>query len=150
MANPLVFFPQLMAALFTPDINSIPPDMKRLVVPGSREQLDLDGSRRQHQGADDDQRHVVRPVHQRCRMFNKIPLPMGKEAADHGRGYHITPGRPRPPRLLPADQRVLQRAWFDKWLKGIDNRIDSKFLARDALPDGQQMDHRAELPSAGR
>lgn len=41
-----------------------------------------------------------------------------------GTGYHVTPGADmggpgEPPRI-----DVLQRAWFDKWLKGIDNGID--------------------------
>ncbi|WP_084654648.1 CocE/NonD family hydrolase [Nocardia altamirensis] len=58
------------------------------------------------------------------KAFNKIPLPPEQKKLIMGNGYHATPlgrnGEPgKPPRL-----DVLQRAWFDKWLKGIDNGID--------------------------
>jgi putative CocE/NonD family hydrolase len=125
LANPLVFFPQLMAALFTPDINSIPPDMKRLVVPGSRERLDwMDHA---------DNIKVPTMINgmwfdlftnSEVRMFNKIPLPMGKKQLIMGEGYHITPGHDHGRPGTPPRINVLQRAWFDKWLKGIDNGID--------------------------
>ncbi|RDI66317.1 CocE/NonD family hydrolase [Nocardia pseudobrasiliensis] len=57
--------------------------------------------------------------------FNAIPLPLEQKKLIMGDGYHSGlglggfghPGMP--PRL-----DVLQRAWFDKWLKGIDNGID--------------------------
>ncbi len=58
------------------------------------------------------------------KAFEQIPLSSDKKKLMMGNGYHITPlarhGEPgTPPRL-----DVLQRAWFDKWLKGIDNGID--------------------------
>ncbi|WP_280481035.1 CocE/NonD family hydrolase [Nocardia cyriacigeorgica] len=58
------------------------------------------------------------------KAFNNIPLPPEQKKLLMGDGYHGTPlgrnGEPgTPPRL-----DVLQRAWFDKWLKGIDNGID--------------------------
>lgn len=57
--------------------------------------------------------------------FNAIPLPEEQKKLIMGDGYHIgsgvggfgSPGMP--PRL-----DVLQRAWFDHWLRGIDNGID--------------------------
>ncbi|WP_225731447.1 MULTISPECIES: CocE/NonD family hydrolase [unclassified Nocardia] len=57
--------------------------------------------------------------------FNGIPLPETQKKLIMGDGYHSGTGvggfgHPgMPPRL-----DVLQRAWFDKWLKGIDNGID--------------------------
>ncbi|QIS18679.1 CocE/NonD family hydrolase [Nocardia terpenica] len=57
--------------------------------------------------------------------FDKIPLPPTQKKIIMGDGYHSGAGvggfgHPGyPPRL-----DVLQRAWFDKWLKGIDNGID--------------------------
>ncbi|NQE92470.1 CocE/NonD family hydrolase [Nocardia terpenica] len=57
--------------------------------------------------------------------FNAMPLPPEQKKLIMGDGYHIGSGvagfgKPgMPPRL-----DVLQRAWFDKWLKGIDNGID--------------------------
>ncbi|MFF2554580.1 CocE/NonD family hydrolase [Nocardia sp. NPDC058058] len=58
------------------------------------------------------------------KAFNNIQLPSSQKKLIMGDGYHATPlgrnGQPgTPPRL-----DVLQRAWFDKWLKGIDNGID--------------------------
>lgn len=57
-------------------------------------------------------------------IYNAIKAPPGRKKLLMGNTYHVTGGadmgRPgTPPRL-----DVLQRAWFDKWLKGIDNGID--------------------------
>ncbi|MFF2554512.1 CocE/NonD family hydrolase [Nocardia sp. NPDC058058] len=57
--------------------------------------------------------------------FEKLPLPAEQKKLIMGDGYHTGGGLAgfghpgMPPRL-----DVLQRAWFDKWLKGIDNGID--------------------------
>ncbi|MFI6172470.1 CocE/NonD family hydrolase [Nocardia sp. NPDC051052] len=57
--------------------------------------------------------------------FNAIPLPGEQKKLIMGDGYHVGSGvagfgKPgMPPRL-----DVLQRAWFDHWLRGIDNGID--------------------------
>ncbi|MVU82995.1 CocE/NonD family hydrolase [Nocardia sp. ET3-3] len=57
--------------------------------------------------------------------FNSIPLPEEQKKLVMGDGYHLGTGvagfgHPgMPPRL-----DVLQRAWFDHWLRGIDNGID--------------------------
>ncbi|MFW0789391.1 CocE/NonD family hydrolase [Gordonia sp. CPCC 205333] len=57
--------------------------------------------------------------------FNSIPLSTDKKKLIMGDGYHVGAGyagfgqRNMPPRL-----DVLQRAWFDHWLRGIDNGID--------------------------
>lgn len=58
------------------------------------------------------------------RIHRRISMPDGMFQVIIDEGYHGSPGsqlgRPDgPPRL-----DVLQRAWFDKWLKGIDNGID--------------------------
>ncbi|MGW4354713.1 CocE/NonD family hydrolase [Nocardia sp. NPDC004582] len=58
------------------------------------------------------------------KIYNQIPLPPGQKQLLMGNTYHVTSGADvnrvgAPPRL-----DVLQRAWFDKWLKGIDNGID--------------------------
>ncbi|MFE5283438.1 CocE/NonD family hydrolase [Nocardia sp. NPDC056611] len=59
------------------------------------------------------------------KIYNQIPLPPGQKQLLMGNTYHVTSGADvnrvgAPPRL-----DVLQRAWFDKWLKGIDNGIDA-------------------------
>ncbi|MFE9575047.1 CocE/NonD family hydrolase [Nocardia sp. NPDC006044] len=57
--------------------------------------------------------------------FNAIPLPNQQKKLIMGDGYHTGTGLAgfghpgMPPRL-----NVLQRAWFDHWLRGIDNGIE--------------------------
>ncbi|RDI68825.1 CocE/NonD family hydrolase [Nocardia pseudobrasiliensis] len=59
------------------------------------------------------------------KIYNKIPLPPGHKQLLMGGTYHITPGNEYGDPGLPPRVDVLQRAWFDKWLKGIDNGIDT-------------------------
>ena len=124
--DPLTFYPELMAALTTPDIPSIPPYLKDLLRTGSEPR----------QSWQDHAERITTPTfiyggwfdlftNSEVRMYNKIPLSPGRKQLVMGDGYHMTigggQGRPgTPPRL-----DVLQKAWFDKWLKGIDNGIDS-------------------------
>ncbi|NMO03431.1 CocE/NonD family hydrolase [Gordonia sp. TBRC 11910] len=126
ISDPLVFFPQLFQALFAPDIRSIPPELKRLLVNNSQE-------RRSWQ---DHAERITTPTmiyggwfdlftNSEVRMYNKIPLPPGRKQLIMGETYHMTPGMDfgengNPPRL-----DVLAKAWYDKWLKGIDNGIDT-------------------------
>lgn len=54
-------------------------------------------------------------------IYQRIQAPAGHKQLLMGNAYHINPGADfgepgNPPRL-----DVLQRAWFDKWLEGIDN-----------------------------
>src|SRR5690606_40161810 len=56
---------------------------------------------------------------------NKIPLPPGQKQLLMGNTYHLNSGNEYGKPGLPPRLDVLQRAWFDKWLKGIDNGIDS-------------------------
>ncbi|MFT3901527.1 MAG: CocE/NonD family hydrolase [Gordonia sp. (in: high G+C Gram-positive bacteria)] len=125
LADPVTFFPQLFAALLTPDMRSIPPDMKRLLIPGTAER----------RGWMDHADRIQIPTmivggwfdlftNSEVRMFNKIPLPLGQKQLVMGEAYHITPGAGHGERGTPPRIDVLQRAWFDKWLKGIDNGID--------------------------
>ncbi|WP_228811676.1 CocE/NonD family hydrolase [Nocardia otitidiscaviarum] len=57
--------------------------------------------------------------------FDAIPLPLEQKKLIMGDGYHAGAGvagfghTGMPPRL-----DVLQRAWFDRWLRGIDNGIE--------------------------
>ncbi|NNH74735.1 CocE/NonD family hydrolase [Nocardia uniformis] len=58
-------------------------------------------------------------------IYNEIPLPPGQKQLMMGNTYHVSSGADvgrngGPPRL-----DIMQRAWFDKWLKGIDNGVDS-------------------------
>lgn len=57
-------------------------------------------------------------------IYNQIPLPPGQKQLLMGDTYHINSGSETSGPGLPPRLDVLQRAWFDKWLKGIDNGID--------------------------
>ena len=58
------------------------------------------------------------------RVYQKLQMTPGRKQMLVADGYHLDPGCDhgaphRPPRL-----DVLERAWFDKWLKGIDNSVE--------------------------
>ncbi|GAA1483105.1 CocE/NonD family hydrolase [Gordonia sinesedis] len=126
IADPATFAPQLLAALLTPDIPSVPPELRELLSATSEPRT----------AWQDHAERVRTPTfiyggwfdlftNSQVRMYNAIPLPPGRKQLIMGDGYHLTigggQGRPgTPPRL-----DVLQKAWFDKWLKGIDNGVDS-------------------------
>lgn len=69
--------------------------------------------------------------------YRDSPLPPQQKKIIYGDGVHLGAGvagfgHPgMPPRL-----DVLQRAWFDKWLKGIDNGIENYSPMTIAQPDG--------------
>ncbi|MFC8312310.1 CocE/NonD family hydrolase [Gordonia sp. NPDC057258] len=127
ISDPFTFYPQLFAALLTPDIPSVPPNLKAL----------LDNDSEPRSSWLDHADRITTPTfiyggwfdlftNSEVRMYNKIPLPPGQKQLIMGDGYHLTIGggqegrRNTPPRL-----DVLQKAWFDKWLKGIDNGVDA-------------------------
>ncbi|WP_425569963.1 CocE/NonD family hydrolase [Rhodococcus olei] len=58
------------------------------------------------------------------RIYNGIPLPPGRKQLIMGDTYHLNPGQGFGKPGAPPRIDVLERAWFDKWLKGIDNGID--------------------------
>ncbi|MFT3662106.1 MAG: CocE/NonD family hydrolase [Gordonia sp. (in: high G+C Gram-positive bacteria)] len=51
-------------------------------------------------------------------------LPDSKKKLVMDDGYHITVGAEFGTRGAPPKMNVFSRAWYDKWLKGIDNGID--------------------------
>ncbi|WP_028477134.1 CocE/NonD family hydrolase [Nocardia sp. CNY236] len=57
-------------------------------------------------------------------IYNEIPVPPGQKQLLMGNTYHINSGNEYGQPGLPPRLDVLQRAWFDKWLKDIDNGID--------------------------
>ncbi|MDH6677687.1 putative CocE/NonD family hydrolase [Rhodococcus sp. LBL1] len=58
------------------------------------------------------------------RIFDRLQLPAGQKQLLMGNGYHINPGLGHGKEGAPPRLDVLERAWFDKWIKGIDNGID--------------------------
>ena len=127
MSEPGTFYPQLIAALATPNIASIPPNLKNLL------ETDSDERRSWQSGAE----NITVPTllyggwfdlftNSEVKMFNQIPLPPSQKKLIMGDGYHLTIGaRQTGTDGTPPALDVLQKAWFDKWLKGIDNGIDN-------------------------
>ncbi|MFE9581724.1 CocE/NonD family hydrolase [Nocardia sp. NPDC006044] len=56
-------------------------------------------------------------------LFNAIPLPADQKQLLVGDTYHANPGAGTGMPGGPARLEVLQRVWFDKWLKDIDHGL---------------------------
>ncbi|PFX02899.1 Cocaine esterase [Nocardia farcinica] len=57
-------------------------------------------------------------------IYNQISAPPGHKQLLMGNTYHLNSGNEYAEPGLPPRLDVLQRAWFDRWLKDIDNGID--------------------------
>ncbi|WP_459956780.1 CocE/NonD family hydrolase [Nocardia sp. IFM 10818] len=125
LADPATLLPQLADVLTTADLSTLPPAT-----------VDLAGYSDWYRERQSDPSRITVPTflvggwhdifaNSQPRIYDAIPLPPGQKQLVMGNGYHATAtkdfGSPGAPPPIP----VLQRAWFDKWLKGIDNGIDS-------------------------
>lgn len=126
LESPLTFMDLMMAGITTPSVDQIPPEMAAL----------LDDQSALRKGLIVHAENIQTPtmllggwhdifVNSEPRLFNKIPLPAGQKQLVMGNTYHVTPGSGFGEAGTPPRVDVLQRAWFDHWLKGIDNGIDS-------------------------
>ncbi|MEU8894577.1 CocE/NonD family hydrolase [Nocardia sp. NPDC048505] len=125
VSTPFEFFDYMLMAL-VPDVNLLPQPLRTALEPGS----DL------REAFSDSHPELIRVptfayggwqdifAPSSAMTFDRIPLPPARKKLVMGDTYHANPGSGlgnpgQPPRL-----DVLQLAWFDKWLKGIDNGID--------------------------
>lgn len=124
ISDPFTFYPTLLAGLFTPTISAIPPQLKALLEDSTVRRSWLDQAE-----------NITTPTmiyggwfdlftNSEVAMYNKIPLQPGHKQLIMGDGYHLTIGGGQGQPGTPPRLDVLQKAWFDKWLKGIDNGID--------------------------
>ncbi|MFG2442417.1 CocE/NonD family hydrolase [Nocardia fluminea] len=58
------------------------------------------------------------------KLYEQIPLPAGRKQLVVGDTYHANPGAGTGVPGAPPRLDVLQRAWFDKWLKDIDSGVE--------------------------
>ncbi|WP_405498845.1 CocE/NonD family hydrolase [Nocardia sp. NBC_00511] len=123
--NPMVFFDVLINALFAPNVDELSPTVKQV--------LDDDSTMREAWAGHSERSRVPtfiiggwHDVFARSQVdsYNKIPLPPGQKQLLMSDTYHLNPGSTAGTPGAPPRIDVLQRAWFDKWLKGIDNGID--------------------------
>ncbi|MDG3015781.1 CocE/NonD family hydrolase [Speluncibacter jeojiensis] len=124
--DPLTFMNLLWAALTVPTVKDIPPDLQKLLDPNSSLRKDLV---LQPQNIDTPTMvyggwHDIF-TNSEPRIYNAIPLPAGQKQLIMGDTYHLDPGSTMGQPGNPPGLDVLQRAWFDHWLKGIDNGIQT-------------------------
>ncbi|MCQ4117924.1 CocE/NonD family hydrolase [Rhodococcus tibetensis] len=124
LRDPLTLFPALIEAMTAPTVNDLDPGTLRVAQ---------DGEFYQERKAQVENIEVPTMLYgawhdifanSEPRVYNDIPLPAGEKQLIMSDAYHINfgggfgePGAP--PRL-----DVLERAWYDKWLKNADNGID--------------------------
>src|SRR5699024_7344089 len=118
IADPATFFDLLVSALFTPTVDEIPENLQTL--------LEADSSLRRDLLLDASTIRVPTMIyggwfdlftHSQPRVYNDIPLPPGTKQLIMGETYHMNPGSDFGKPGTPPRLDVLQRAWFDHWLK---------------------------------
>lgn len=125
VSDPFTFFPQLIQALTAPTVQSVPPEMKRLLSTNSVERQSwLDHA---------DQIKVPTMIYDGWwdlftnsvpRVYGQIPLSPGTEKQlIMGPTYHMTATSGMGQVGAPPSMAVLQKAWFDHFLKGVKNGI---------------------------
>ncbi|WP_282777109.1 MULTISPECIES: CocE/NonD family hydrolase [unclassified Nocardia] len=126
LADPFTFVDALLEVFLQPDIDALSPKIRQLLDSGSP----------MRQAWETDPEAITVPtfitggwhdvfVASQADVYRRIPLPPGQKQLLSGDGYHISNGNESGLPGLPPRMDVLQRAWFDKWLKGIDNGIES-------------------------
>ncbi|MFF0542030.1 CocE/NonD family hydrolase [Nocardia thailandica] len=123
--DPFTFFNVLIAALSTPSVDQVPPDLAAI--------LDDQSDIRTAWVGDPAQVDVPTFLYggwhdifaySTPRIYDAVNVPAAQKKLVMDNNLHVTlssgVGRPGAPAALD----VLQRAWFDKWLKDVDNGVD--------------------------
>jgi putative CocE/NonD family hydrolase len=76
-------------------------------------------------------------------------LKPGEKQLIIGPGYHVTAGGGYGKRDAPPRLDVLQKAWFDHWLKGIDNGVETLGPVLEQIPGAQGWQRISQLPRPG-
>ncbi|MGQ4596946.1 CocE/NonD family hydrolase [Nocardia sp. R6R-6] len=123
--DPWTFMDVLLNVYTTARIDDLDPRAKELLT-------DSSGSRQDWLG---DPSRIQAPTfvtggwhdlftYSESKIYNEIPLLPGRKQLLVGNTYHLNSGNEYGQPGLPPRLDVLQRAWFDKWLKDIDNGIE--------------------------
>ena len=124
-ADPLTYMDVLANAYTQPRIQDLDPRLKRMLT-------DMSSDRKAWLG---DPSRIQIPTfvvggwhdlftYSESKIYNQVSVPPGHKQLFMGNTYHVTSGNETGAPGLPPRLDVLQRAWFDKWLKGIDNGIN--------------------------
>jgi putative CocE/NonD family hydrolase len=76
-------------------------------------------------------------------------LKPGEKELVIGPGYHLTGGGGYGKRDAPPRLDVLQKAWFDHWIKGIDNGVETLGPVLEKIPGAQGWQRISQLPRPG-
>lgn len=125
--NPAVFVPQLLSGVFSPTVEQLDPKTKELVAKDSplraayRTPLDKITTPTFALGGWHDLF-----TNTEWRLPTELSsLPKSKKKLIMGDSYHVTVTHDMGGVNQPTRADVLQKAWFDKWLKDADNGIDN-------------------------
>ncbi|MFF2082991.1 CocE/NonD family hydrolase [Nocardia sp. NPDC058176] len=125
IADPATNFDLLAQALLTPTLDDMPPELAaalddksdfRQAILGRPEQITVPTF--VYGGWHDIFANSA------TKLYEQIPLPAGRKQLVVGDTYHANPGAGTGMPGAPPRLDVLQRAWFDKWLKDIDSGIE--------------------------
>ncbi|MBF6159902.1 CocE/NonD family hydrolase [Nocardia cyriacigeorgica] len=122
--DPLTNFDLLAQALLTPSLHNVPPALSAALDENSAFREGIMG-RPEKVGVPT---FVYGGWHDifansATTLYNAIPLPADQKKLVVGDTYHANPGAGTGVPGAPARLDVLQRAWFDHWLKDIDNGV---------------------------
>jgi putative CocE/NonD family hydrolase len=73
-------------------------------------------------------------------------LKPGEKQLIMGPGYHLTGGAGYGKRDAPPRLDVLQKAWFDHWIKGIDNGVETLGPVLEQIPGAKGWQRISQLP----
>ncbi|MEV6560197.1 CocE/NonD family hydrolase [Nocardia sp. NPDC051756] len=126
VASPMTFFDMLIGALAVTDVDQFPDSVRALLG----EHSPLRDGILSHPDRIHTPTFVVGGWHDVFTntepfIYQQIPLPPGQKQLLMDNAYHINVGADFGEPGFPPRLDVLQRAWFDKWLEGIDNGIDN-------------------------
>ena len=76
-------------------------------------------------------------------------LKPGEKQLIIGPGYHTSGGGGYGKRDAPPRLDVLQKAWFDHWIKGIDNGVETLGPVLEKIPGAQGWQRISQLPRPG-
>ncbi|MEV0251255.1 CocE/NonD family hydrolase [Nocardia sp. NPDC050712] len=125
LAAPATMLPELAAVLASPDLAALPPAT-----------VDLAGYSDWYRARQSDPSRIQVPTfviggwhdifaNSQPAIYDAIPLPPGQKQLLMGNGYHATATKGFGEPGAPPSVTAFQRAWFDKWLKGIDTGIEN-------------------------
>ncbi|MFJ2668190.1 CocE/NonD family hydrolase [Nocardia fluminea] len=123
--DPFTFFNILIAALSTATVDDVPPELTALLDDKSDRRSEWIGhpARVKTPTFVYDGWHDLL-INSAAKVYNSIDVPGEQKKLVLDDIYHMTLGAKMGQPGGPASLETLQRAWFDKWLKGIDNGVD--------------------------